>query len=122
MNRIDTQQLQSMKSDGSDFLLVNTLDPDDFRQTKIPDSINIPQSQENFAAQVQQAAADKTQPVVVYCGSEDCQSSTKAAKKLDEAGFSNVLDYEGKAERKHGRKRVSRWLSEFRHGTSIPGR
>jgi rhodanese-related sulfurtransferase len=33
--------------------------------------------------------------VIVYCGSFECQASTEAAKLLDEAGFENVLEYEG---------------------------
>lgn len=97
MQSIDTQKLQSMKSGDADFLLINTLEGEHFDDTRIPGAINIPQSQGNFVDEVTRSAQDKAQPIVVYCASEDCASSTKAAKKLEEAGFSNVLDYEGGA-------------------------
>ncbi len=97
MRPITTEQLKAAKDGRSDFLLVNTLDSEQFDNTKIPDSVNIPQSQDNFAEQVEQASAEKKRPVVVYCASADCDSSTQAAKKLDAAGFSDVYDYEGGA-------------------------
>jgi rhodanese-related sulfurtransferase len=37
----------------------------------------------------------------VYCASIDCHSSTDAAKKLDQAGFTNVYDYRGGAKAWH---------------------
>ena len=48
-------------------------------------------------AEVAEVASSKTKPVVVSCASEDCHSSTQAAKKLDEAGFNDVYDFEGGA-------------------------
>lgn len=97
MKPIDTNDLKQLRQNNDQLLLVNTLDPDHFDQTRIPGSINIPQSQDDFAAKVQQQATDRSQPVVVYCASEDCPSSTHAAEKLDRAGFSNVMDYEAGA-------------------------
>lgn len=108
MKPINTDELKSLKSGDSNCLLINTLDPDNFKQTKIPGAINIPQSEDSFTTQVEQSANDKSQPVVVYCASAECDSSTKAAKKLEDAGFTNVLDYEGgaKAWQESGEKLV----------------
>jgi len=38
---------------------------------------------------------DKDHEVIVYCGSFECPDSSKAARLLDDAGFENVLQYEG---------------------------
>ena len=35
----------------------------------------------------------KSEPVVVYCASQQCNSSEKAAKKLEAAGFTAVSRY-----------------------------
>ncbi|WP_182869132.1 rhodanese-like domain-containing protein [Rhodopirellula sp. JC639] len=96
MKTVTTERLKTLKAEGKDFLLVNTLDANHFGQTQIPDSINIPLSQDNFTGKVLDAAGSKQKLVVVYCASADCDSSTKAAKELEEAGF-NVADYEGGA-------------------------
>ncbi|WP_233902925.1 rhodanese-like domain-containing protein [Stieleria maiorica] len=88
--------MKTLKAENKDFLLVNTLDAKHFAQTRIPDSINIPLSQGGFTDKVLNTAGSKQKLVVVYCASDDCDSSTKAAKELDDAGF-NVADYEGGA-------------------------
>ena len=40
----------------------------------------------------------KDKKLVVYCANVHCDSSEKAAKKLEEAEFSSVLTYKGGAE------------------------
>ncbi|KAA5545387.1 rhodanese-like domain-containing protein [Roseiconus nitratireducens] len=94
MQAIQTGDLKTLMSAEENLMLVNTLDQEHFDKTRIPGAINIPQSQDQFAEKVEAATGDKSRPVVVYCASADCNSSTKAAKKLDAAGFSQVLDYE----------------------------
>lgn len=37
----------------------------------------------------------KDHEVIVYCGSFECPASANAAKLLDDAGFENILEYEG---------------------------
>ncbi|WP_168567108.1 rhodanese-like domain-containing protein [Crateriforma spongiae] len=96
MKTITTERLQTLKSKNENFELINTLDAEHFEKAKIPDSINIPIAQGNFADRVLEATGTKQKLVVVYCASHDCDSSTKAAKLLDEAGF-DVADYEGGA-------------------------
>ena len=46
---------------------------------------------------VEQEAGGKDKSVVVYCASSHCNSSEKAAKKLEEAGFTAVSRYTGGA-------------------------
>jgi rhodanese-related sulfurtransferase len=93
MPAIDTPELKSMMERGEDFLLVNTLPEEQFEKTRIPGAINIPQDQSVFERRVEEHAESKDQKIVVYCANIDCDSSTKAAEKLDQAGFTNVFDY-----------------------------
>jgi len=98
MTRLTAEQLQSMQDQNENFLLINTLDEKHFSSTEIPGSINIPQSQDDFVQKVESKATGKDQKIVVYCASEQCNSSLEAAKKLEEAGFTNVYDFEAGAE------------------------
>ena len=98
MNSMTTAQLKAMKERHEDFLLVNTLDEEHFPQTRIPDSINIPQSADDFVSRVEQEAGSKNRMIVVYCANKECSSSPTAAKKLEEVGFSHVFDFEAGAE------------------------
>ncbi len=95
MQTISTQELLDKMERNENGILVNTLARDQFQKAHIPNSLNIPEQQPDFASQVEQAAGSKDQTIVVYCASEDCHSSEQAARKLEEAGFSNVYDYEG---------------------------
>jgi rhodanese-related sulfurtransferase len=97
MRTIKTSELQKMLDKDRDLTLVNTLGSESFAETRIPGAINIPQESQDFVTRVEQQAGGKDEPVVVYCASQQCDSSEKAAEKLEEAGFTNVLDYVGGA-------------------------
>ena len=97
MKTLTTDQLRSMIDNGEDILLINTLDEKHFSATNIPNSINIPQSEEDFVRQVERISNNMNRKIVVYCVSDQCDSSTKAAKKLEADGFSDVYVYEGGA-------------------------
>ena len=96
MQAINRQDLEAMNANHeSDFVLINVLSPEDFNKEHIRTSINIPKSDPQFVDQVERVAAGKEREVVVYCANFDCPASMEAAQKLDQAGFSNVYDYEG---------------------------
>lgn len=97
MKRLTAIQLDEMQQRDEKFLLVNTLDKEHFDETKISGAVNIPQDDEQFVQQVAKQAGSKDQPVVVYCASMECNSSTKAAEKLEQGGFTNVYDFEAGA-------------------------
>jgi rhodanese-related sulfurtransferase len=97
MTAITTDGLKALKNQAKDLTLVNTLAADEFEKTKIPGAINIPLQSSDFAKRVEQRAGGKNKPVVVYCASEQCNSSEKAAKNLEAAGFTNVSRYTGGA-------------------------
>lgn len=98
MLTLSTDEFREMLIDGPNFLLINTLDEEYFDETQIGGAINVPQSSNYFVERVQQLAARRRQPVVVYCASQDCDSSTRAAEKLDAAGFRDVYIYAGGAQ------------------------
>lgn len=98
MNTLTAETLKQMQDQNEDFLLINTLDEQQFASTQIPGSVNIPLSDDDFANRVEQEAGSKEKRIVVYCASEHCQSSSQAAQELESAGFSNVIDFEAGAE------------------------
>ncbi|MDY6765802.1 MAG: rhodanese-like domain-containing protein [Candidatus Nanohaloarchaea archaeon] len=92
VDTISREGLKEKMDSGDGFALVNVLSEDQFEQEHIPGSINIPldEVEEEFPRQF-----DRDDDIVVYCASESCQASPKAAEKLESMGFTNVADYEG---------------------------
>lgn len=97
MRTMTTDELQALKGNKKNFTLVNTLSAAAFEKSKIPGAVNIPLESSDFATRVEQQAGGKANPVVVYCASQACNSSEKAAKKLEAAGFTDVSRYTGGA-------------------------
>lgn len=95
MKTLTVDQLKSMLDRNEDLTLINVLSEEDFERAHIPGSQNIPVGRESFEREVERLAGGVEAKVVVYCADFDCQASPKAAKKLDEAGFKNVFDFEG---------------------------
>lgn len=93
MKTISTDELKALKDQNADLTLVNTLGADAFEKTKIPGAINVPLDSDDFATRVEQEAGGKDKPVIVYCASQQCNSSEKAAEKLEAAGFTAVSRY-----------------------------
>ena len=92
-----TKDALKMKLDeGSDFFLIDVLGEMSYGERHLPGAINIPGGGENFVAEVEKAVgSDKSKEVIVYCSSFSCQASPAAASKLADAGFTNVVDFEG---------------------------
>ena len=93
MKTITTDGLKALQDQNGDLTLVNTLAAEAFEKTKIPGAINVPLESIDFADRVRHAAGGKNKPVVVYCASRQCDSSEKAAQKLEAAGFTAVSRY-----------------------------
>ena len=95
MKTITAPEIKQMREKKEDFALVNVVDPGDFSQKHIGGSANIPLSDPTFEQRVEQKLGGKTRTVVVYCASTECDASTKAATKLEAAGFTNVVEFAG---------------------------
>ena len=92
MKTITAREVRMLRESGEEYLMINTLPPEKFAETKIPDAINVPQADPDFVARVEKHAVGKDAPVVVYCANINCDSSTRGAEKLVKAGFTNVYD------------------------------
>lgn len=96
MKSITKEELKDMnEQQHEDFVLINVLPEDAFNERHIRTSINIPHERDDFVEKVEEVAGGKDRKVVVYCASFDCSASSKAAEKLENAGFTQVCDYEG---------------------------
>jgi rhodanese-related sulfurtransferase len=95
MRTIDTDELRDILDSNGNVALINVLPAEKFEEKHIPDSINIPIASPRFEEQVEEAVGDKSATVIVYCANEACDASPKAAVKLGEAGFEDVIDYSG---------------------------
>jgi rhodanese-related sulfurtransferase len=96
MQTIAYQQVKDLQERNA-ATLINVLPAEYFEKTHIPGSINVPVESSDFAEQVKKVIGGKNEPVVLYCASYSCDKSKRAALKLDQAGFTNVMCYEGGA-------------------------
>ncbi|MEA5614553.1 rhodanese-like domain-containing protein [Nodularia spumigena] len=93
MQTIQAQELKRILSGENDTPVINVLGPEDYRDKHIPATVNIPVSSDDFTRKVEQHVHSKSKPVVVYCAKTECDASEKAAKKLEAAGFTTVMDF-----------------------------
>lgn len=87
--------IEMHEQEGRDFVLINVLDTEAFKQQHIRNSVNVPQHQPQFLQIVNVIAGDKNREIVLYCGSFACDASANAGRKLEDAGFARVYDYKG---------------------------
>jgi rhodanese-related sulfurtransferase len=95
MHIIDRESLKRSLDKGTEFTIINVLPEKDYDKEHIRESINIPFNDRDFEKQVEQTVGSKETPIVVYCYNSTCPASKNAAEKLEEAGFTHVLAYEG---------------------------
>jgi rhodanese-related sulfurtransferase len=105
MQTVSKSDVKKAIEGNQDVLLIDVLPEDSFRERHIPGSINIPfNNNERFADQVNNRVKSKDTRVIVYCASATCDLSSKAARKLTEAGFTSVAAYEEGVEGWFGNK------------------
>jgi len=92
---ITRDALKKKIDEGSDFVLVDVLGQGSYEQRHLPGAISIDAHASNFVKQVEKRIPDKNEEVVVYCASFTCPLSPKAASDLTDAGYKNVVDFEG---------------------------
>jgi len=92
MRTIDRQKLNERLAN-DDLTLVEVLAEKYYRKFHLPGAVNVPLDDE-FDRRIQDTVPDKNRTVVVYCLDTECDASRKAAQRLDELGYQNVLDYE----------------------------
>lgn len=92
---IERDALKAKLDKKEGFKLWNVLSKAAYKpEANIPGSAWVPV--ESINAEVAgKKIGSKDETVVVYCGGETCESSTKAATKLVELGYTKVFTYEG---------------------------
>lgn len=96
MTPITRDQLKTMnETEHEDFVLINVLPRDKFNRAHIRTSVNVPVDEPDFVEITGRIAGSKERKIVVYCANFDCDASPKAARLLENAGFTQVYDYEG---------------------------
>lgn len=96
MRIVSARQLFKMREEHDDFALIDVLETESFEREHLPGARNVPlRSPEDFAGRVESMVGGKHRAVVVYCASEECDASSRAAVALEEAGFRDVTDFEG---------------------------
>lgn len=88
---ISLEQLERKIQENEDFVLLDVLSEEHFEEGHLPGAINVPLDR------IGEEALDrfeKNDEIVVYCASESCSASPKAAEKLESLGFENVRDFE----------------------------
>jgi rhodanese-related sulfurtransferase len=97
MQTIGHEELKTVLDSGKNVLLIDVLSEDAFENEHIPGSENIPYENNDavFADKVENLADSKDAEIIVYCASTDCPASSRAARSLEKAGFTNITAFEG---------------------------
>jgi rhodanese-related sulfurtransferase len=106
MQTINREELQQKIKKGEAFSLVDVLSEEDFEKGHIPSAMNVPLD-DQFEQHARTALPDQDELIVVYCASNSCQASPKAAQRLEQLGYTQVIDYsDGKADWKEAGLRL----------------
>jgi len=93
MQTISRRQVQNLIENRNDLTIIDVLDEESFCNFHLPGAHNIPLD-DSFGEAIEKVVPEKNAPVLVYCMDADCDASPKAARKLEELGYSEVYDYE----------------------------
>lgn len=93
MKTISRNRLKALIDSDASLHLIEVLGADQFNEFHLPDAENVP-LKDDFEEKMKKLVPDKSATIVVYCKDEDCPASSKAAKRLEKLGYTDVLDYE----------------------------
>ena len=91
---MDASELKKKLDSGDDFVLVDVLGEESYKERHLPKAVSIPITGDDFEESAKAKLPDKEKPVIVYCASPECSASPSAAKKLVELGYTDVTDFE----------------------------
>lgn len=90
---VNKEKILELMENKEDFKLVEALVEEDYKQGHLPNAVNIPANKADEL--VPEMLTDKNQAIIVYCSDYLCQASTGLSRKLQEMGYTNVMDYKG---------------------------
>ena len=88
---VSTDHVNKLLADKADVMLIDARPERTVEKGTIPGSINIPETK--FDKMVDQLPADKTKPLIFFCGGLACDLSEKSAHKAKALGYKNVRTY-----------------------------
>lgn len=89
--QISMAQAVAMMESESDYIILDVRTPEEFRERRIPNSINVPN--ETIGKSDISELPDKDQLIFVYCRSG--RRSKEAAQKLCALGYTNIVEFGG---------------------------
>lgn len=92
-NQLSAQEVRERMNSNEPVVLIDVLGNESYEKKHVPEAMNIPVESPGFEERVRSEIPNKEVPVIVYCAGMDCQASPKAAKKLEELGYTNVSDF-----------------------------
>ncbi|GAC1325747.1 MAG: hypothetical protein NVSMB25_24540 [Thermoleophilaceae bacterium] len=93
MQTIDAEQLKSRLDGGDSVVVIDARPPESFAAGHIPGAVS--GKSDDIIELAPKLAPDRQASVVTYCGSLTCRRSLRAAERLEQLGYTNVLEYEG---------------------------
>ncbi len=91
--KMSRDELSALMKSGRKFRLVDVLPREHYKKEHIKGAISIPLVE--LEKKAPGILPEKSEMIIVYCASFECQASTSAAKQLERLGYTNVLDYKG---------------------------
>lgn len=92
MKQISRESLKEMMDKKAKFLLIDARMHEAYEREHLPGAVTIPS--EHLHADML-SGLRKTDTLVTYCSSSECDASKDAAKKLEKFGFKKVLRFKG---------------------------
>ena len=92
---ITREELKEKMDKNEDFVFIDVLGEASYKRIHLPGAVSVDAHQENFVEEVEKQVPNKNKEVIVYCASFSCPLSPAAAHKLADAGYTNVLDFNG---------------------------
>jgi len=89
---ITRERLKAKMDAGEDFVLVDVLSAESYRERHLPRAISVPLS---TLGETAAQSLDRSKEIIVYCTSFQCMASRMAAQRLEDYGFKRVLAFEG---------------------------
>jgi len=95
---VNSSDLEELLDSGADVHLIHVLPKVSFDKAHILGSQHISFYDDDFLERIAALAPDLGETLVVYCLSQGCNASSKAAAALRESGYADVHDFEGGVE------------------------
>lgn len=91
---ITTEELKKKIDSGAgNFYLIDVLSPQSYGARHVPGAKNIPEKTNFLKTFEKVTQAPKDAEIVVYCSSDTCMASVRAAYALEKARYTNVKHY-----------------------------